>query len=161
MAADCRSSDAESGEYWDSTTAVKIAKNGSIIYGVAGDTAITDHILYTWQPPEPATKDPFLHIQTALLPSLNEHVGDMEGEWAMLIGYNQTLFSILSKAAIHSDKPYASIGSGSHFALGALAAGATARYAVQIASMHDMFTSFNTITLSLGTWADERTRPEQ
>lgn len=47
------------------------------------------------------------------------------------------------------DKPYYSIGSGSHFALGTLAAGKSPSKAVEIASEHDIHSGFGVTEIKL------------
>lgn len=142
MAADTRVSDDDNNQYWESLVTPKISVRNDIIYGLAGDTHITDHILYLWEPPKMAFEDPLLLMHTVMLPSLNEHVGDIEGTWHMIIGLKGTLFVVLDKAVIHDGRTwYTAIGSGGAYALGYLygkkPAVRTVQNAIEVAAFHD------------------------
>ena len=129
MAADVRYSDVESGAYWESEQTPKIAARNNVAYGVAGDQQIVQHIIYGWEPPYvDILSDPMLAMHTSIMPSLREHIGDMDGEWEVLIGFNKTLFLVDKTGFTHDDRTdFAAIGSGAAYALGYME-GAIERY---------------------------------
>jgi ATP-dependent protease HslVU (ClpYQ) peptidase subunit len=148
IAGDIRITDPTTGKYWDSELTPKIGQRGPFLYGVAGDKHIVDRIIYSWDPDGlELSGDPVLDVVTLVQPSLKECVGDLEGEWAVLLGYMQTLFEVSDKDATHSDKDqFAAIGSGAAYALGHLSMrGVTSyrdlRMTVAIAARYDMHTS--------------------
>ena len=119
IAADRRISDTTTGRYWDSPHNTKIAKHDDLMIGVAGDQPILQHIMYGWQPPSERAYDHDLAMHTQILPSLLEHIGDIDGEWEAIITIRHTIYVVDKTGFTHDDNhPYAAIGSGAGYALG-------------------------------------------
>lgn len=148
MAGDLRVSEPETGRYYDSNLVPKVAVRNDVIFGVAGDKRLVDHVVLGWEPPE-TQADPVLAMHYELYPSLLEHIGDMEGDWQMLVGCRGSIFYVDSKGIASDDGHLtAAVGSGAAYALGYLqhAHGwsntrGVADMAIQVASEFDMNTS--------------------
>lgn len=148
LAGDCRYTEGTEGsKYWDSPNHFKVATRGDVAFGVAGDQPIVQHIIYGWEPPAVADgDDPILTMHASLLPSLKEHVGDMDGEWEMIVGFNQSLFYCDKNGFTGTNDRTAAIGEGAPYALGFLEAdhddmSMAACTAIIVASMYTTSTS--------------------
>ena len=133
----------------------KIAQRGQFIIAGAGEVAACDIAQHIWEPPIPTANDKkdLYHFMIAkVIPSLklsfkdNDYKldGDNDGEtkFAFLIAIAGHVFEIADDFSVVIDKSgFYSIGSGSSFALGALAAGATPALALKIAAENDAYTS--------------------
>lgn len=127
----------------------KIVERGEYLIGVAGDGAACDIAQFMWRPPAPIQPDLYLHMVSTAIPSLKKALvsngyatsKDEDATLEMLIAVDGQLFHIASDFTVlmRNDGIYG-IGSGSSYAIGALAAGASLEEAIDIAADNDMYT---------------------
>lgn len=135
---------------------VKISKRGEFIIAGSGECAPCDIAQHIWMPPKPsnAELDDLYHFMIArVVPSLKQCFKDNEYKWnevdddgetkfAFLIAIGGTVFELADDMSIALDsKGFYGVGSGSSYAIGALAQGATVEEALKIASKYDAYTS--------------------
>ena len=135
---------------------VKISKRGEYIVAGAGEVAACDIAQHLWTPPVPTAQDKkdLYHFMIAkVMPSLksafkeheykwNEIDEDGEVKFTFLIAVGGEVFEIGDDLSVVIDaRGYYGIGSGSSYALGALASGRTIKESLQIASDYDAYTS--------------------
>lgn len=134
---------------------VKISKRGEYLIAGSGECAPCDIAQHIWMPPKPsnAEYEDLYHFMIArVVPSLkqcfkeNEYkwneVEDDETKFNFLIAIGGTVFELADDMSIALDsKGYYGVGSGSSYAIGALAAGATIEEALKIAAKYDAYTS--------------------
>ncbi len=130
----------------------KIFENGGITFGVSGYIRIMQLLQYAKLPELPKTnnhKKIEKWITQSLIPAwlaIDKQMSEIEKDWANSSG---AIAVIKGRAYTiepgggwtRSSQGFYAIGSGSRFALGALAAGATAKQAVKIASRFDAATN--------------------
>ena len=135
---------------------VKISKRGEFLIAGSGECAPCDIAQHIWMPPKPsnAELDDLYHFMIArVIPSLKQCFKDNEYKWneadedgetkfAFLITIGGTIFEIADDMSISLDsKGIYGIGSGSGYAIGALAQGATIEEALKISAKYDAYTS--------------------
>ena len=135
---------------------VKISKRGEFIIAGSGECAPCDIAQHIWMPPKPsnAEAEDLYHFMIAkVVPSLKQCFKDNEYKWneadddgetkfAFLIAIGGTVFELADDMSIALDsKGFYGVGSGSSYAIGALAQGATVEEALKIASKYDAYTS--------------------
>jgi len=140
---------------------VKITARSPYIIAGAGECAPCDIAQHIWQPPVPKTsdyKDLYHFMISKVIPSLklcfkeNEYKWDTEDEetkFAFLVAIGGQVFEISDDMSVCLDgRGFYGIGSGSDYALGALASGADIKQALRIASDYDAYTAapFNYMT---------------
>ena len=136
----------------------KIAERGDYLIAGSGEVSPCDIAQHIWQPPKPTAKDKqdVYHFMIAkAMPSLRkcleengynfneDHDKSKDGlRFQFLIACCGELFDIDQDLAVmRSMDGFYSVGSGSSFALGALAAGAKPMKAMEIAAKLTAFTS--------------------
>lgn len=126
----------------------KISRVGYLWVAGAGSVALRDVIQKLWTPPERGEYETLYdEMVESVLPSIQwaveiAGINHEEGEDAIsfLIGLDGQLFAIEDGAVLVSDTGIYGIGSGSHYGIGALEAGATMEDAIRIASLYDIYT---------------------
>lgn len=132
----------------------KAVERGSYLIAASGSGAACDAAMYSWEPPlPPAGVDAAAMYQfmiTDVVPSIREAlegIGYMMDEeekhtLELLIAVQGELFQVASDGTVmrHHRGTYG-IGSGSGYAIGALAAGASPSLAIQIAADNDTYTA--------------------
>lgn len=154
IAGDHRVTEPETGKYWDSELTPKVAASpdGALVYGVAGDQPIMERIILGWTPPtrDQLSGDAILDTYAVIRPSIVECVGDLDGDWVLLLGiHGAGLLLVDAQSAVHNDRANVeAVGSGSQYALGYMYA--TPRYdefrrsltdAIRTAAARDLHTS--------------------
>ena len=132
----------------------KITKRGEYIIAGSGECAPCDLAQHIWQPPIPTAQDKkdLYHFMIAkVVPSLKECFKDNEYKWNeddeetkfnFLIAVGGEVFELADDMSICLDaRGYYGVGSGSNYAIGALASGRTVKEALQIAADYDAYTS--------------------
>jgi ATP-dependent protease HslVU (ClpYQ) peptidase subunit len=143
-----------SGRVANHSQMVKISKRGDFIIAGSGECAPCDIAQHIWNPPAPKVVDlnDVYHFMIAkVVPSLKQcfrdndykfDTEDAETKFAFLIAVGGEVFEIADDMSVSLDsKGFYGVGSGSGYAIGALAAGATITQALKIASDNDAFTS--------------------
>lgn len=134
---------------------VKISKVGEYIIAGSGEVSACDIAQHLWTPPVPTTQDKkdLYHFMIAkVIPSLKQAFKDNEYKWneneddeakfAFLIAVGGEVFDIGEDLSVILDaRGFYGVGSGSSYAIGALASGKTIKEALQIASEYDAYTS--------------------
>jgi ATP-dependent protease HslVU (ClpYQ) peptidase subunit len=124
----------------------KIAERGAFLIAGAGDAQPCDALQHTWNPPRVLQKDKqdlFNFMVSKVVPSMRECIknsgydpdkDDKEAGFDFLIAVGGQLFEVDTQFSVakSKDRIYG-VGSGAAFAMGALAAGATLEWAVEIA----------------------------
>lgn len=140
--------------------AQKIFTNGVVTFGVAGamrDRDILEFVLKVPSQTKADKENPRKWVVSKLIPAIQKaleeggNLSEFEGQKSSdnhilfsvsgLAGYIDTSFSLCG-----TEEPFWAIGSGSEYALGALAVGADPKMAVQVASFFDVYTGGNTHT---------------
>jgi hypothetical protein len=149
----------DSGKIYGHPDVVKVTKTGQYLIAGSGEVLPCDIAQHSWKPPRVtvlAQKNLYKFMVSKVMPSLrkclkdNGYNFDGEGEdrFQFLIAVCGQIFEVdddlgLTKTA----NGIYSIGSGSAYALGALAAGATMKQAMEISSELTAFTSGPYITM--------------
>lgn len=135
---------------------VKISQRGDFIIAGSGEVAACDIAQHIWVPPTPKVSDltDVYHFMIAkVIPSLkacfkeqeykwNEPDPDGEARFAFLIAVAGEVFEVADDMSVVLDsKGFYGVGSGSSYAIGALAAGAKIEDALLIAAEQDAYTS--------------------
>lgn len=135
---------------------VKISERSLYLIAGSGEVAPCDIAQHIWQPPIPKvadTKDLYHFMIAKVVPSLkacfkeqeykwSEHDEHGETKFAFLICLNGQVFEIDDDFAVSLDaRGFYGVGSGSHYAVGALCAGVTLEKALTIAADNDVYTS--------------------
>lgn len=155
----------------------KVFIRETMMIGVAGSARLSNLIGYGFEPPNHPlniSKDEYiaLHVTTAVRELLDKHGsgGNEDGQdfqnGTLLIAYSGGLYTMSSDYSIlQSAAPYAAIGSGAPYALGALAvlspriAPEQRLYrALQAAAVHDPFVGAPFYTLCAD-WSDKEEAP--
>lgn len=127
-------------------------KNGYLIAG-SGDSGPCDILQHLFDPPVPSVqerKDLYHYMITKFVPAMRECLE--ENDWKpdpkddsgfnMLIAFDGEIFDIGNDfGVIINDTGIYGVGSGSQFAIGALAAGASVELALEYAANNDIYTS--------------------
>lgn len=133
----------------------KINKRGQFIIAGSGLSSYCDVAQHIWNPPAPsaADKKDLYHFMIAkVIPSLKQEFKDNDLEiksdkddeprFAFLIAICGEVFDVADDFAISlTDSGLYGVGSGSSFALGALAAGASVEKALEIAADFDPYSA--------------------
>lgn len=134
-------------------TVAKITKRGKWLIAGAGDVQPCDIIQHVWKPPAlPTTKrDLYYFMITDVAQSIREcikasgYVPDKEDASAgfeFLLAVNGTIYQVDDSYSVYlRDDGLYGIGSGSSWAIGALAHGADWRKALQVAAKNDVYTA--------------------
>jgi ATP-dependent protease HslVU (ClpYQ) peptidase subunit len=134
-------------------TVTKITKRGKWLIAGAGDVQPCDVIQHVWKPPAlPITKrDLYSFMITDVAPSLRECIkesgyvpdkDDADAGFEFLIAINGTIYQVDDSYSVYlRDDGLYGIGSGSSWAIGALAQNATWKKALQIAAKNDVYTA--------------------
>lgn len=134
---------------------LKISKRKGYLIAGAGEAFPCDIAQHIWKPPLPEDEDyrDIYHFMIeTVVPSLRkcltdngfswEHDTDDEYRFAFLIALAGQIFSISDDLSVTMTKDgIYGVGSGSKYAMGAIAAGAEMREAMKIAAKLDAFTS--------------------
>jgi ATP-dependent protease HslVU (ClpYQ) peptidase subunit len=127
---------------------LKITEHGDYVVGGSGSSRCVDSIQYgNWTPPEYDDSPMFGFMVSKVIPSIrkaHDEAGvtlDKEEVFKFIIGLNSRLFYIAEDySVLISDTPYYGAGTGAQYGVGALAAGATLKEAMKIASRYDINT---------------------
>ena len=152
VVADSRVTD-DDGKIFSHKSMTKINERGSFLIAGAGEILPCDVVQHSWKPPRVTARDKqdlYHFMVTKVVPSIrkclkeNGHNFDEGGDnrFSFLIAVGGKLFEL--DDALGITKNYTNqygIGSGAPFALGALAAGAKPRDAMDIASDLTAFTA--------------------
>lgn len=158
MAGDTRVTEPTTGRYYESDMVPKVAVRNDVIFGIAGDKKVMDHVILGWDVPTNLPEDPALAVHVALYPSLVEHIGDLGDDWNVLLGYGGVLFYLDREGAAHDgNHSSAAIGSGAWYALGYMQhvvsntanLGELLGNAVRVAAEFDIHTSTDSVTVGL------------
>jgi ATP-dependent protease HslVU (ClpYQ) peptidase subunit len=138
-----------------SFSAEKVFTNSGIMFGACGDVRVSNVFKAATLPtPEASLRkrgDIFRWLVNELIPALQKALedagtltardGETSNRGSFLVAVNHQCFELSGDFAVTSETSgrYA-VGSGSDFALGALAAGATPQEAVKIATQLDAYT---------------------
>jgi hypothetical protein len=150
--ADSRITD-PAGRVFSHPAATKIAKRGAFLVAGSGEVVPCDIAQHLWTPPTLTAKDKkdtYHFMISKVMPSLRkcltsngysfDEIGD--GRFNFLIAVNGELFDIDQDLAVcKNDDGIYGVGSGAHFAIGALYAGATAMEAMEIAAKVSAYTA--------------------
>lgn len=127
----------------------KVFRNGNIIFGVCGSLVIASELRYM-ELPKLKGWDVDRYVAVRLLPAIREALfaancldgdGDMVGSGRLILGVEGRAYMVGPDLCwFRKSNGIYIIGSGGDFAQGALAAGASLREAVGIASQHDVYT---------------------
>jgi ATP-dependent protease HslVU (ClpYQ) peptidase subunit len=134
---------------------VKITERGDFLIAGSGECAPCDIAQHIWIPPKPTAtdlKDVYHFMISKVVPSLKACFKDNEYKWnesddgetkfAFLLAIGGEVFELAEDMSISLDsKGFYGIGSGSNYAIGALAAGAGIEIALAIAAENDAYTS--------------------
>ena len=152
---------APSGRKSSHTQMVKLVSRTPYIIAGAGECAPCDIAQHIWQPPVPKaadSKDLYHFMISKVVPSLkacfkeNEYKWDTEDDetkFAFLVAIGGQVFEIAEDMSVCMDaRGFYGVGSGSDYALGALANGADIKTALRIAADYDAYTAapFNFLT---------------
>ena len=151
LAADSRTT-TDAGRPFSHATVTKITKKGKWLVAGAGTTMPCDTIQHIWKPPTlPVRKDLYTFMITDVVPSIrnclkdNGYVASTDSDdydFLFLIAVNGTIYEIDDSYSVFlRDDGLYGIGSGSSYAVGALAQGASWRKALQIAAKNDVYTA--------------------
>jgi ATP-dependent protease HslVU (ClpYQ) peptidase subunit len=137
----------------------KITKRGDFLIGGSGEVQACDIVQHFWVPPKPTAsdkKDLYHFVITKALPSMRKCLVDNgfdfsegkgegksdEQRFHFLISIGGELFDVGDDMSVcRTDDGMYAVGSGSAYALGALAAGATPVDAVTIACRFSIYSS--------------------
>jgi len=145
---------APNGRRYKNPQMVKISEVGQYLIAGSGECAPCDIAQHLWIPPKPIGSDwdDLYHFMIAkVVPSLkacfktNEYkwneTDDDESKFSFLIAIGGQVFELADDMSITlTDHGFYGVGSGSSYAVGALAAGATVGAALKIAADHDVYT---------------------
>ena len=134
---------------------VKISQRGQYIIAGSGLASFCDVAQHIWVPPKPTAedkKDLYHFVIAKVIPSLKtcfkdndiklDTEKDDEPRFAFLIAVGGEVFDIADDFAVSlSSSGFYGVGSGSSLAIGALEAGASVEYALEIAARHDPYTA--------------------
>ena len=125
----------------------KIAERGAFLIGGAGDAQPCDALQHTWTPPRVTAKDKedlFKFMVAKVVPSMRECIkasgyevdkDDKEAGFDFIIAVGGELFEVDTQFSVAKSKDNVyGVGSGSPFAMGAIAYGASVEEAVEIAA---------------------------
>lgn len=132
----------------------KINQTGNYLIAGSGECAPCDIAQHIWKPPVPRgaeVNDIYRFMIAKVVPSLKACFKEQEYKWDkdddetkfhFLIALKGQVFELADDMSISLDaNGFYGVGSGSHFAIGALEAGATITEALKIAAKNDAYTS--------------------
>lgn len=126
MGADSAATDSHSMDRW-TLGFPKVIRKGDFLYGLAGDPTVLQGLRSSFEP-TPAEYSGFDYISGPFINSLREFVENNQlnqGPYMpaqLLIGYQGVAYEIMQNyLVVKTQNNYASIGSGSSYALGSLA----------------------------------------
>lgn len=123
----------------------KVSRVGELWIAGAGNSNACDVIQNAWTPPKiPKDADIYKYMMSHIIPSMKafldkygvKYDGDDNGA-DFIIGFNRQLYLVSDWAILRSETGIYGIGSGSAYGVGALAAGATIKKAMEIACAWD------------------------
>ena len=133
---------------------LKFSTRSPYIIAGSGECSPCDIAQHIWQPPIPKAidlKDTYHFIVSKVVPSLkvcfkeNEYKWDTEDDevkFAFLIAVGGQVFEIADDMSVCLDgKGFYGIGSGSDYAIGALASGVDIKQALRVAAEYDAYTA--------------------
>ena len=143
------------GRKYNHPRMVKISQRGQYIIAGSGLSSYCDVAQHIWNPPTPTAadkKDLYHFVIAKVIPSLKQCFKDNdlkldtekddEPRFAFLIAVAGEVFDIADDFAVSlTSSGFYGVGSGSSLAIGALEAGASVEYALEIASRHDPYTA--------------------
>jgi len=143
------------GRKYNHPRMVKISQRGQYIIAGSGLASYCDVAQHIWNPPTPTAadkKDLYHFVIAKVIPSLKQCFKDNdlkldtekddEPRFAFLIAVAGEVFDIADDFAVSlTSSGFYGVGSGSSLAIGALEAGASVEYALEIASRHDPYTA--------------------
>jgi ATP-dependent protease HslVU (ClpYQ) peptidase subunit len=143
------------GRKYNHPRMVKISQRGQYIIAGSGLSSFCDVAQHIWIPPKPTVEDrkDYYHFVIAkVIPSLKQVFKDNdlkldsekddEPKFAFLIAIGGEVFDIADDFAVSlTSSGFYGVGSGSSLAIGALEAGASIEYALEIAARHDPYTA--------------------
>lgn len=138
----------------------KVFKNGPVTFGVSGAVRTSDILRHMTIPPRGKSKDTRKWIVTTLVPAIIKQLksvdagimedGQIDGNAHMIIAVDGQVGVLANDFCFVQDiSGVYGIGSGSSFALGALATGASPKQAVQVAGFFDLYTNQDVKTLKI------------
>lgn len=152
IAADSRTT-TEKGRPYSHPITTKITKRGKFLIAGAGTTQPCDIVQHIWKPPAipTNTKDVYHFMITTVIPSMRECLRDNgfvhdektdEYEFLFLMAVNGTIYEVDDSYSVFlRDDGIYGLGSGSSYAIGAIASGANWKKALQIAAKNDVYTA--------------------
>lgn len=152
IAADSRTT-TEKGRPYSHPIVTKITKRGKFLIAGAGTTQPCDIVQHIWKPPAiPAnTKDTYHFMITTVIPSMRDCLKENgyvpstdsdEYDFLFLMAVNGTIYEVDDTYSVFlRDDGIYGLGSGSSYAIGAIAAGANWKKALQIAAKNDVYTA--------------------
>jgi ATP-dependent protease HslVU (ClpYQ) peptidase subunit len=143
------------GRKYNHPRMIKISQRGQYIIAGSGLSSYCDVAQHIWNPPTPTAadkKDLYHFVIAKVIPSLKQSFKDndlkldaekdYEPRFAFLIAVAGEVFDIADDFAVSlTSSGFYGVGSGSSLAIGALEAGASVEYALEIASRHDPYTA--------------------
>jgi ATP-dependent protease HslVU (ClpYQ) peptidase subunit len=143
------------GRKYNHPRMVKISQRGHYIIAGSGLSSYCDVAQHIWNPPTPTAadkKDLYHFVIAKVIPSMKSCFKDndlkLDGEkddeprFAFLIAVGGEVFDIADDFAVSLTlSGFYGVGSGSSLAIGALEAGASVEYALEIAGRHDPYTA--------------------
>lgn len=150
--ADSRVTD-DSGKVFSHPSMTKINQRGAFVIAGAGEILPCDVIQHIWIPPKLLVsdkKDLYHFMVVKVIPSMRKCLKDNgynfdeagENRFSFLIAVGGELFELDDDLGItKNDTNIYGIGSGSSYAIGALMAGASMEWAMEIASVATAFTA--------------------
>lgn len=157
LASDSRTT-GESGRPYHHDWVSKITQRGEYLIAGSGDADACDIIQHVWQPPEAPKKSSknkennlFGFMVASVVPSIRQCLEDNEYEpdkndkdagYLFLIAIRGVIYEVdnSNTVSMRDDGIYG-IGSGSKYAIGALCAGASWEWALEIAAKNDIYTA--------------------
>ena len=130
----------------------KITKRGQWLIAGAGDVQPCDIIQHVWRPPvAPVGKNLYTWMITTVAPSLRECIKESgyqpdkdsaDSGFQLIVAVHGTIYEIDDSYSIYlRDDGLYGVGSGSSYAVGALAQGAGWKEALTIAAKNDVYTA--------------------
>ena len=143
------------GRKYNHPRMVKISQRGQFVIAGSGLSSYCDVAQHIWNPPAPTAsdkKDLYHFVIAKVIPSLKSCFkdndlkldGDKDDEprFAFLIAVGGEVFDIADDFAVSlTSSGFYGVGSGANIAIGALEAGASVEYALEIAARHDPYTA--------------------
>jgi ATP-dependent protease HslVU (ClpYQ) peptidase subunit len=138
----------------------KVFKNGPVTFGVSGTVRTSDILKHMTIPARGKGKDTRKWIVNTLVPAIIKELkavdaglfedGQINSESSVIIAVDGQVGVLGGDFAFVQDATGVyGVGSGSHFALGAMGVGASPKQAVQVAGYFDLYTNQDVKTLKI------------